>query len=124
MQPGQGFLLLLGECMLWLRVCVGVYVVCVGVCVLLDLTSNSASTTLENLTLTSLLSPSLPLPSFWSPARLPACLNPVLSCPCPYRRGQPAKPGLNRCYCSCCSATADHLDPELELSCLGLVHTC
>lgn len=63
---------------------------------------------------------SFSLPSLWSPARLPARLNPVLSCPCPYRRGQPAKPGPN---CCCCSATADHLDPELELSCLGLVHT-
>lgn len=66
MQGGQGFSLLLGECMLWLRV----YVVCVDVCVLLDLTSNSASTTLENLTLTSHLSPSLCPPS----GRLPACL--------------------------------------------------
>lgn len=110
---GQGFffsLLLLGECMLWLRVCGRMCVCvcgcgCVWACVLLDLTSNSASTTLENLTLTSLLSLSLSVPSIWSPARLPACLNPVrLVMPIPKSTGPACQAGpelllLLLCYC-------------------------
>lgn len=96
MQGGQGFLLLLGECMLWLRV----YVVCVDVCVLLDLTSNSASTTLENLTLTSLLSLSA-LPLVVCP---PACLpEPRLVMPMPISTGPACQAGpellLLLCYC-------------------------